>query len=143
MGCKVQVLQDPVCVNVKQNMDCCCKDIITKVNDIELEMNQINVTILRGKVICISGDKNTPVKGAIVVATDPYGNHFVGITNCDGEYSICVPLPKVAPPIIPHGGEKGIKYEVQAYYCSSCNGPYSKDTECTCSPKVPKRDGEE
>lgn len=85
-------------------------------------MKQINVTILRGTVLCAS-DNDAPVGGTIVVATDDDGNHFVGITNSDGEYSICVPLPE----------EEDVTYEVQAYCCCSCNGDFCKETPCTCS----------
>lgn len=125
MGCIAQVLQTPgsVTVTPPTNTGCCCNDIIKDVDDIYVLMKKINATILQGKVLCASDELKPPVGGTIVVATDGAGNHFVGITNSDGEYSICVPLPE----------EDDVKYEVQAYCCCSCNSDFCEETPCTCS----------
>lgn len=121
MGCIAQVLQDPVFVGVTPptNTGCCCNDIIKDVDPISILMKKIKVNILRGTVLCFDG---SPVAGAIVVATDGT-NFFVGITNSDGEYSICVPIPE----------EGTVRYEVQAYCCCSCNGDFCEPAPCTCS----------
>ncbi|MEG2869683.1 MAG: hypothetical protein RR894_18270 [Terrisporobacter sp.] len=124
MGCIAQVLQSPASVTVTSpSSSCCCNNIITPVDDVYVLMKQINVTILRGTIFCAS-DSNNEVGGTIVVATDSVtGNSFVGITNSDGEYSICVPIPE----------EGHVDYEVQAYCCCSCNGDFCEETPCTCS----------
>jgi len=122
MACIGQVVQKPVCVTVEhQNCGCCCNNIITPVDDIYVLMKRVNVTILRGTVLCASNHDKS-VEGIIVVATDGT-NYFVGITNCEGEYSICVPIPE----------ECDVTYEVQAYCCCNCKGDLCEETECNCN----------
>lgn len=124
MSCIGQVLQTPVNVTVapSENGTCCCNNIITPVDDLYILMKEINATILRGTVLCAS-DEDSSVAGSIVVVTDNDGNNYVGITNSDGEYSVCVPLPE----------EESVEYEVQAYCCCSCNGDFCEEAPCTCS----------
>ena len=61
------------------------------VPDLFLEAKEIKCCILQGFVLC-GTDENKPVANVMVFATSTTtGKTFAGITNDDGQYSICVP----------------------------------------------------
>ena len=96
MGCKAQLLPDnPVTVIVPPSAQC-CNNIITRVDNFPINMVNVDSSILRGKVVC-GNDNTTAVPGAIVVASyvDSAGvtHYFVGVSNANGEYVICVQTP--------------------------------------------------
>ena len=125
MGCKAQLLPDsPITVVVSPSTSC-CNGIIKPVANFPINMVEVDSSILRGKVVC--GNTTTAVPGAIVVASyvDSAGvtHYFVGVTNANGEYIICVQTPAA--------GAADITYTVQAYRCCCVNNPSPVD--CTCS----------
>lgn len=100
----------------------CCTNLIQEVEPISIYMKEITASILKGVVNC--GTSEIGVEGVIVVATGPTGDHYVGVTNEDGEYSICVP-----------GVGANISYSIEAYCCSSCSGNVCEDADCDCGCK--------
>lgn len=105
----------------------CCDNLVKTVDDIKIFMKNINVSILTGKVICgSSSEYNKPsVKGVIVVATNKDKTaRYVGVTNDEGEYSICVPAAIKSC---------GTEYSIAAYCCGSCSGVTYEDVECGCT----------
>lgn len=89
-GCIAQISPDVVEKTV-DSLTKCCSNIVQFVDTSYISMKKINVTILKGKVLCAT-DRNAPVKRAIVVATNcSTGENYIGITNEYGKYSICVP----------------------------------------------------
>lgn len=129
MGCIAQVPTAPVEVPVC-SAGCCCEDIITPVDPIYIYMKEINATILRGTVLCGS-DPNPDgshysVAGVVVIATAPDGKNYVGITNDEGTYSICVSAPEQGAPC-------PLIYSIEAYCCGCCSGCcVPAPCECNC-----------
>lgn len=119
--CLAQVPQPPVNLTVKPMGDC-CTNIVQNVNPISLHMKEIRATILKGVVNC--KDSSTGVEGVIVVATSHNGKHYVGVTNKQGQYSICVPAVN-----------RDESYSVEAYCCSTCSGTVCTDAPCDCGCK--------
>lgn len=123
-SCLAQVGPSSKSINVVPMGDC-CTNLIQNVEPISIYMKNVNVAILRGKVICGSGD-GQGVEGVIVVATSSgTTKNYVGITNSQGEYSICVPAVT-----------RDRCYTVEAYCCGSCTGSgICEDADCDCGCK--------
>lgn len=119
--CIAQVGPTALNVTVKPMGDC-CTNIVQEVDPVSIYMKEIKASILKGQVNC--GDSDTGVEGVIVVATSPSGTHYVGVTNMDGQYSICVPAVN-----------SNTCYSIEAYCCSSCVGNVCEDAECDCGCK--------
>lgn len=100
----------------------CCANIVQEVEPLSIFMKEIKASILKGRVNC--GNSETGVEGVIVVATGPNGNNYVGITDFNGEYSICVPAV-----------DANITYSLEAYCCGGCTGAICTDTDCDCGCK--------
>lgn len=120
--CVAQVGATAKTVDVKRPGNCCV-DIIASAPQISIVMKEIKASIIKGKVVCGSGSAG--VEGAIVVATNA-GNRYVGVTNSNGEYSICVKAPTGSTPLT---------YSVEAYCCSSCVGEVCSSADCNCGCK--------
>lgn len=117
MGCRAQILQNPAIGSVVPMTDC-CENIIQADNDIVVRMVDIETVILTGRVTCYTG--GAAVNGAIVVAqvtVNDTTTSYVGITNNDGYYAICVPNVNAT-------------YSIQAYRCCCTDEPL--DADCTC-----------
>jgi hypothetical protein len=89
MGCLAQVR--PVGIEVDCSNPGCppfCDD-----KDCVITIKEINCCIIRGTVTCENGGAIVP--GVIVFATGPVSSSspttYAGITNENGQYSICVP----------------------------------------------------
>lgn len=119
--CIGQVGPSAIDVTVSPMGDCCA-NLIQEVDPISIYMKEITAAILKGRVNC--GSSDTGVEGVIVVATAPDGSNYLGITNENGDYSICVPAVG-----------SSIAYSIEAYCCSSCSGTVCEDTDCDCGCK--------
>lgn len=119
--CLAQVGPSATDVTIRPMGDCCA-NLIQEVNPISLYMKKITATILKGRVNC--GSSEIGVEGLIVVVTANDGSHFVGITDENGEYGICVPSSRT-----------NTTYSIEAYCCSSCAGPVCEDGPCDCGCK--------
>lgn len=120
-SCIAQVGPSPINMIVKPMGDC-CTNIIQRVNPISIYMKEIKVSILKGRVNC--GNSTTGVEGVIVVARSANGKYYVGVTNNNGEYSICVPSVSV-----------NTSYSIEAYCCGTCLGNVCTNAPCECGCK--------
>lgn len=116
-GCIAQISPEAIEKTV-DSLTNCCSNIVQSVDTSYISMKKINITILKGKVLCTT-DKNAPVKEAIVVATNcSTGENYVGVTNDYGKYSICVPSARGSCD----------KYTIAAYNCGCPDA--IKDAPC-------------
>lgn len=119
--CLAQVGTSGIDVTISPMGDC-CTNLIQEVDPISLYMKKITAAILKGRVNC--GSSDIGVEGLIVVATANDGSHYVGITDENGDYSICVP-----------SSTSNTSYSIEAYCCSSCAGTVCEDGPCECGCK--------